>query len=140
MCCTPNTWKVKLNPRNAAGMVWAAGAVLADAGTALLDAEATSGVASSANRPAQCLSALKTHTSNLFPGKSKCLLLTKQHQPKMLELSAKVHLFGGGGITGGAARHGGGKAAVPDTAGALLGDVVVSLRPTMQCWQTLTAL
>ena len=58
----------------------------------------------------------------------------------MLKLSGKVHLFGGGGITGGAARHGGGKAAVPDTAGTLLGDVVVSLRPTMQCWQTLTAL
>jgi hypothetical protein len=58
----------------------------------------------------------------------------------MLKLSGKVHLFGGGGITGGAARHGGGtdrKAAVPDTAGALLDDVVVSLRPTMQCWQTL---
>ena len=73
----------------------------------------------------------------LIPGQKSVSPHTKQHQPKMLELSAKVHLFGGGGITGGAARHGGGTAAVPDTAGALLGDVVVSLRPTMQCWQTL---
>ena len=84
MCCTPNTWKVKPNPRNAAGMVWAAGAVLADAGIAVLDAEATSGVASSANRPAQCLSALKTHTSNLFPGKSKCLPTQSNINPKCL--------------------------------------------------------
>ena len=86
MCCTPNTWKVKLNPRNAAGMVWAAGAVLADAGTALLDAEAPSGVASSANRPVQCFSfsALKTHTSNLFPGKSRCLSKQSNINPKCL--------------------------------------------------------